>query len=133
MKLFILLITVLLSFNTLAASCKLPSRIDAEDELLKFKDRNTKYEENPKHTTQRRAGANPAPKNPDVLLQESYKLTNNTTRRIAVDKRNGEFAIFDEHTSGHYHGHSRTWAELDQPMRNILLKLGLVNRKGKIL
>ncbi|RKM35960.1 adhesin, partial [Moraxella catarrhalis] len=31
-----------------------------------------------------------------------------------------------------YHGHVRTWDELTQEMKNVLINNGLSNKKGKI-
>jgi hypothetical protein len=41
--------------------------------------------------------------------------------------------IFDEHTSGNYHGHVRRWDELEQAHQNALIRSGMADRRGKIL
>ncbi|WP_077606000.1 RHS repeat-associated core domain-containing protein [Salinivibrio sp. ML290] len=90
------------------------------------------FEPNPKHGKTKRGNANPEPTNPQQALDDSIELPGNTTRRISVDKQTGEFSVFDEHMPGKFHGHTRTWKELDQTMQATLRKSGLVNKKGKI-
>ncbi|WP_026097930.1 hypothetical protein [Baaleninema simplex] len=94
------------------------------------------YEPNSKHgqTTKRtkRGNANPAPSNPHTSLENSIELPGNTTRRVSIDKEAGEFVVFDEHTPGKFHGHTREWSELSQTMKNVLIKAGLVSRKDKV-
>ncbi|TJZ49425.1 hypothetical protein FAZ15_22270 [Sphingobacterium olei] len=92
-----------------------------------------RYERNLKHGTKNSGRANKAPTNPERSLANSLELPGNTTRRVGADKSTGEFNVFDEHTSGVFHGHSRTWGELSQDMKNMLIKSGVVNTKGKIL
>jgi hypothetical protein len=92
-----------------------------------------KFENNPKHVKKDRAGANKAPENPDITLENSFQVSENSTRRVGVDMETGEFNIFDEHTEGVFHGHSRSWNELSQAQKNVLIKNKVVNVKGKIL
>lgn len=70
-----------------------------------------------------------------VALENSVPLGENTTRRVGVDKENGEIVVLDETHPGKgvYHGHVRSWEELSDKMRNALRRAGLVNKKGKIL
>lgn len=49
-----------------------------------------------------------------------------------MDYDTKEFNVFDEHSEGKFHGHVRTWNELSQEMKNILLKHNIVTKKGKI-
>ena len=74
-----------------------------------------------------------APSNPQKALNESIKIKDTSDRRIAVDKNTGEFVIFDKTIDNIYHSHVRTWNELTQEMKNLLINKGFVNRKGKIL
>ena len=69
------------------------------------------------------------PKNGQAALDKSLPLKDR--RRIAVDQ--GEFVVLDRTSEKLYHGHVRPWNELNQEMKNVLYKSGLVNRKGKIL
>ncbi|ELR68833.1 hypothetical protein C900_05779 [Fulvivirga imtechensis AK7] len=108
---------------------------DLEDKAY-GKDRsrsNGVFEPNPKHGSENRGRANKEPSNPQEMLDNSYELPGNTTRRVAADPSTGEFAVFDEHRPGKFHGHVRGYEELNQSMRNVLLKNKVINRKGKIL
>ena len=93
------------------------------------------FESNPKHGPVQRGDSNPAPKNPQEILNNSVEISKNTSRRVGVDKKNDEFNIFDETQPGKaiFHGHTRTWGELTEAMKSALIKSGLVNHKGKIL
>jgi len=91
------------------------------------------YEPNPKHGSTNKGKANKAPSNPQESLNNSHELPGNTTRRVGVDRKTGEFNVFDEHSPGKFHGHSRSWKELSQDMKNTLIKAKEVNTKGKIL
>ena len=75
---------------------------------------NRQFEPNPKHGKKKRGAANPEPTNPQKALDDSIELPGNTTRRISIDKETGEYVVFDEHLSGKFHGHTRSWNELDQ-------------------
>lgn len=72
------------------------------------------------------------PSNPQQTLNESIKIKDTSDRRIAVDKTTGEFVVFDKTINNIYHGHARTWSSLTQEMKNVLIKHGLVDKKGKI-
>lgn len=98
-----------------------------------------KYEPGGKHgSTQRQTSRGPnsaEPQNGQEALENSVPLGENTTRRVGVDKENGEIVVLDETHPGKgvYHGHVRSWEELSDKMRNALRRAGLVNKKGKIL
>jgi hypothetical protein len=66
------------------------------------------------------------------MLKQSIELPGNTTRRIAIDKKSGEFVIFDETLNGEFHGHVRDWKSLDNSMQGLLRKLKLVDKKGRM-
>ncbi len=73
-----------------------------------------------------------APTNGQEALDKSVPIKpETTTRRVSVDGNN--FVVFDETSSGVFHGHIRTWSQLTDTMKNALVKSGLANRKGKIL
>ena len=91
------------------------------------------YEAAPYHGTTSNSVKNKAPSNPQQSLNNSIQIKETSDRRIAVDKENNEFAIFDKTQGTTYHGHVRSWNELTQEMKNVLITNGLVNRKGKIL
>uniref|UniRef100_N2ADW8 Hint domain-containing protein n=1 Tax=Eubacterium plexicaudatum ASF492 TaxID=1235802 RepID=N2ADW8_9FIRM len=94
------------------------------------------YEDAPYHGKQDNPLKSKRPKNGQAALDKSLPLKDK--RRIAVDQ--GEFVVLTPTSEGVYHGHVRPWKDskggrkgLDQEMKNVLLKAGLVNRKGKIL
>lgn len=67
------------------------------------------------------------------MLKSSIPISENSTRRIGVDYDANEFVIFDETRNGIFHGHSRSWEELNSTMQAVLRKQGLVTKKGKII
>jgi hypothetical protein len=97
--------------------------------------REMKWEGSPKHGATQRGRANPEPKDPQGSLDRSVPLGPNTTRRVSADPTNNEYSVFDETHPGTniYHGHSRSWSELNQQQKNALIKNGLTDRKGRIL
>lgn len=93
-----------------------------------------KFEPIAKHGKEQRRNAAPEPAKPQESLQKSIVFSPNTTRRVSANPDTGEFSVFDEshNGTGIYHGHTRSWAELSQPMQSALRKGGMVNKKGKI-
>ena len=72
-----------------------------------------------------------APKNGQAALDNSIQVSQNSPRRIGISEN--EFVVLDQTTPGTYHGHVRTWEELTQTMKNVLIKAGKVTSKGKII
>lgn len=64
-------------------------------------------------------------------MDKSVSIGPNTTRRVGIS--DGEIVVFDETTSGIFHGHVRSWNELSEQMKASLRKAGMVNKKGKII
>lgn len=64
-------------------------------------------------------------------MDNSVAISPNTTRRVGIS--DGEIVVFDETTSGIFHGHVRSWNELSETMKAALRKAGMVNKKGKII
>ena len=93
---------------------------------------NGTFTNNPKHGSTKKGNANPTPTNPQKALDDSIPLSDNTTRRVSVDKKTNEYIILGEHRPGEFHGHTRSWKELTPKMQAVLRKAGLVNKKGKI-
>ncbi|MFQ6195561.1 DUF6531 domain-containing protein [Streptomyces sp. NPDC000405] len=93
-----------------------------------------KFEASPKHGKTQRGTAAPEPANPQAALERSITFNSNTTRRVSADFETGEFSVFDETHNGTniYHGHVRSWDELNPKMQSALRKAGLVTGKGKI-
>lgn len=92
-----------------------------------------KFESSAKHHENSSGYISKPPTNPQKTLESSVQISDNTTRRVGYDPINNEFAVFDETypRSGIYHGHVRLWEQLSQDMKNILVKAGVVNQKGK--
>jgi filamentous hemagglutinin len=117
------------SGSTASAGAPMPDPDDEDD----FDPNNAKYEDASYHHSNTNGLKNPAPKDPNTSLQNSVRISENSTRRISVDSINNEFVVFDETQPGLWHGHTRTWTELNQQMKNALIKAGRVTIKGKIL
>lgn len=64
-------------------------------------------------------------------MDNSVEIGPNTTRRVGIS--DGEIVVFDETTSGIFHGHVRSWNELSETMKAALRKAGMVNKRGKII
>jgi len=94
------------------------------------------FRPSPKHD-QSRPGVGPQPTNGQQTLDRSIPLSpNTTTRRVGTDPSTGEIVIYDETEPGRippiFHGHVQTWDQLRPPMRALLLRAGLVTKKGKV-
>ncbi len=91
------------------------------------------YEASPKHHRGVHQGdyISPPPSNGQVTLDSSSQIKASSPRRIGVDPENKEFVIFDRTHGNTYHGHTRSWDQLSSQQKNLAVKTGLVNRKGK--
>lgn len=85
------------------------------------------------HRQQATATKNPAPRNGQAALDNSLPVTETSTRRVGIDYDAEEFVVFDETSPGEFHGHVRSWEELRDEMKNVLIKSGMVTRRGKII
>lgn len=74
-----------------------------------------------------------APVNGQDALDMSVQVKGTSPRRVGIDYKTGEFAVFDQTSSGVFHGHVRGWKGLTSQMQNALRKSGMVDRKGNIL
>jgi len=92
-----------------------------------------RFEPSPKHGRTARGRASAGPVNGQHALDTSLPIGKNTTRRVGVDYDGGTFAVFDETSSGVFHGHQRGWSDLTQAMKNTLVDAGMATRKGRIL
>lgn len=119
-----------------------PGAADVRDESFST---NRVYEGSPKHVRAPRVIAGKivqkAPTNGQAALDMSVAVSMRTPRRVGVDVDAGEFVVFDRtgnHVAGQtavggvYHGHVRSWEQLDHDMRNALQIHGLVDRRGRI-
>ena len=92
---------------------------------------NGTYEKADYHGNKNNAKKNKAPNKGQEALDNSVAISPNTTRRVGIS--DGEIVVFDETTSGIFHGHVRSWNELSESMKAALRKEGMVNKKGKII
>jgi len=74
-----------------------------------------------------------APTNGQDALDMSVQVKANSPRRVGIDYQTGEFVVFDQTSSGIFHGHVRGRKDLTNQMQNTLRKSGMVDRKGNIL
>jgi hypothetical protein len=67
-------------------------------------------------------------------------VSSNSPRRIGIDVKNNEFVVFDRTgnkvvnktvAGGIFHGHVRSWQDLEAPMKRLLEDRGLV-KNGKV-
>ena len=63
-----------------------------------------KFENHLKHGESNNGNANKAPNDPDISLENSYQVSENSTRRIGEYRESGEFNVFDEHAEGIFMG-----------------------------
>nr|WP_294490768.1 polymorphic toxin-type HINT domain-containing protein [uncultured Anaerosporobacter sp.] len=92
---------------------------------------NGNYEKADYHGDKNNTVKNKAPNKGQEALDNSIEIGPNTTRRVGIS--DGEIVVFDETTSGIFHGHVRSWNELTETMKAVLRKAGMVNKKGKII
>lgn len=93
------------------------------------------YNPNPKHKPIKIGNIGAEPINPEEVLDNSIQVNKTSPRRIGVDKKTGQFVVFDETYpgTGEFHGHVRNWEELNPKMQSVLRKAGIVTKKGKIM
>lgn len=91
---------------------------------------NGKFENADYHGKTNNSVKNKAPNDGQKALDNSISIGPNTDRRIGIS--DGEFVVLDKTSDGLYHGHVRSWGELDQKMQSIFRKAGLVDKKGNI-
>lgn len=75
------------------------------------------------------------PINGQESLDKSFLLKRKHTglqTRLAIQNKD-EFVVLNEHVSGKFHGHVRTWKELNPQMQEKFVQLGLTNLSGKVL
>jgi len=87
------------------------------------------YEPAPYHGKNSSGVKNAAPIDGQSALNNSLPIDANGTRRIAIE---GDHFVILDGTDGVYHGHQRTWDELLQHQKNVLISAGLTTPKGKI-
>jgi hypothetical protein len=111
-----------------------PALKDSPYHPQKVQIRNTQiYEPNPKHKAEKLGNVSAEPLNGQLALDNSIRFKFESSRRVGVDPINKQFVVFDEHLTGKYHGHVRSWNELRPEMQNALIEAGLTDNKGNIL
>ncbi|WP_331655372.1 hypothetical protein, partial [Aminipila sp.] len=91
------------------------------------------YEASPKHGATAKGSISAAPRNGQEALDLSIQVKSTSPRRISIDYKTGEFNMFDQTSSGVFHGHVRTWDQLASEMQRALRQAGMVDSKGRIL
>lgn len=94
---------------------------------------NRTFEGSAKHSgSDRKVGGKKVAKEPadgQAALDFSFQISNTSPRRIGIDVKNNQFVVFDrtgnkvankEAVGGIFHGHVRSWDELEGPMKKAL-------------
>ena len=92
------------------------------------------YEDAPYHGTKDSTVKSKAPTNPKEALENSkiYKEKSNHQRRLAYDSESGEIIVLDGSVLSKFHGHVRSWDELDNSQKAFMAKEFNFSPKGKI-
>jgi len=91
------------------------------------------YKASPKHGPTAKGSISAAPRNGQEALDLSIQVKPTSPRRVGIDYETGEFNVFDQTTSGVFHGHVRTWNQLTSEMQHALRQAGMVDARGRIL
>jgi hypothetical protein len=91
------------------------------------------YEASPKHGSVAKGNVSPAPVNGQQALDNSIQVKVTSWRRVGIDYEERQFVVFDPTRDGIFHGHIRSWTQLDQQQRNALIRDGMADRRGRIL
>lgn len=127
----------LIPTNLNDSSSTSPSPEDPE----KFKDKDKKhkygiYKDAPYHKKQGNAVKSKAPTNGQEAVDNSIPFTTKGStgyqRRLAVQGKD-EFVVLDETLRNEFHGHVRTWDELEEDMQRAFQRNGLTNSSGRII
>jgi len=93
-------------------------------ETSKYSFKHGVYEDASYHTTKSNPIKSARPTNGQHALDNSFHIKDTSPSRIAVS--NDEFVVLMQHKPGHFHGHVRTWNQLEDKMKSILQKAGIV-------
>jgi hypothetical protein len=102
-------------------------------DLQHLTDPTLKYDPNPKHANAIPDFIGPEPNNGQAALNNSVSIGPNTNRRIGIDTTSDEIVVIDDTNDGMYHGHVRTWNQLTQEMKTVLLQDGFISKTGRII
>lgn len=99
------------------------------------KDEDLKYVNAPHHHQNSNGKKSPAPTDGQAALDTSVEIGGESKTRVSVN--NNEIVVLNRTQNNEYHGHVRTWRQLEsegkvgQKIMNALIKNGLVNNAGK--
>lgn len=102
-----------------------------DSSVAKYSFKNGRYEDASYHSAKGNSVKSAKPIDGQHALDNSLPLPRNTERRVAVS--NNQIVILDKTVDGLYHGHVRTWKNLNNDViEAVLRKAGLVTKRGKI-
>lgn len=93
--------------------------------------KNLEYADPPYHTSKDNNLKRRKPTSGQQALESSIKFKPTSNRKVGYDIETSEFVVFDNTERHIYHGHVRSWSELDVRMQNALIQQGIVNRIGE--
>ena len=91
------------------------------------------FEPNPKHRIKKHGRVSAQPTDGQAALDNSVRVSETSSRRVGVDRKNKEIVVFMEHLPGVFHGFVVEWNDLERNVQRRLQKLGLVTSRGRIL
>jgi hypothetical protein len=91
------------------------------------------FEPNSKHRIKKHGRVSAQPTDGQAALDDSVRISEASSRRVGVDRKNKEIVVFMEHLPGVFHGFVIEWHELERNVQRRLQKLGLVTSRGRIL
>jgi len=95
--------------------------------------RRLEYEGASYHGKVDNAVKNRGPVHGQEALDLSIPIKPTTTARVGIDYEKSEFVVFMEHRPGKFHGHVRSWSELNAEMKAALIKTKMTTDRGKII
>ena len=90
------------------------------------------FEPNPKHRRTKSGRVSAQPIDGQAALDNSLQLSENSSRRVGVDKGNQQIVMFMEHLPGVFHGFLVEWRDLEPRAQRLLQHIGLVTSRGRI-
>lgn len=99
------------------------------------------YQPNPKHGPFDRGRVSRKPKNGQDALDWSVSVKASSDVRIGIDYEERVFVVLQYHDGGElrdrpwdelFHGYVVAWQDLNQAMRNALIRAGMADRRGSI-
>ena len=91
------------------------------------------FEPNSTHRSKKRGRVSSQPADGQAALDNSVQISERSTRRVGVDRKNEEIVVLMEHLPGIFHGFVVEWNELERSVQRQLQHVGLVTSHGRIL